>query len=96
LKALKTSKLAHHGPDRRRVGQLTSAVTDPRSLAARASGTLYIAGMRGIDPETNQPVAGEEARIRHAFRNMVHIAEAADARPQDGLRLVVYVTDMCR
>jgi hypothetical protein len=48
--------------------------TGPWGLAARAGQTLYIAGMRGIDPATNQLVSGDEARIRQAFRNMLHIA----------------------
>lgn len=70
--------------------------TGPWGLAAQAGNTLYVAGMRGIDPATNQLVQGDEARIRQAFRNMLHIAESAGARPQDTVRLVVYVTDMFR
>lgn len=70
--------------------------TRPWGLASRAGDTLYIAGMRGIDPATNQLVAGDEARIRQAFRNMLHIAASAGAGPQDAARLVVYVTDMFR
>lgn len=52
--------------------------------------------MRGIDPATNQLVAGEEARIRQAYRNLLHIAASAGAGPRDAVRLVVYVTDMFR
>ncbi len=52
--------------------------------------------MRGIDPTTNQLVQGDEARIRQAFRNMIHIAASAGAKPEDAVRLVVYVTDMFR
>jgi enamine deaminase RidA (YjgF/YER057c/UK114 family) len=70
--------------------------TGPWGLAAQAGSTLYIAGMRGIDPATNQLVPGDEARIRQAYRNMLQIAAAAGARPQDAVRLVVYVTDMFR
>src|SRR5690606_19420039 len=33
-------------------------------LAARAGDMLFVAGMRGIDPQTNQLVDGDEARIR--------------------------------
>jgi 2-iminobutanoate/2-iminopropanoate deaminase len=52
--------------------------TGPWSPAAldTATNTLFIAGMRGIDPATNKLVDGEEARIRQAFANMRHIAEA--------------------
>ncbi|MCU0887094.1 MAG: RidA family protein [Rubritepida sp.] len=70
--------------------------TGPWGLAAQAGNTLYVAGMRGIDPATNQLVAGEEARIRQAYRNMLHIAASAGAGPRDAVRLVVYVTDMFR
>lgn len=72
--------------------------TGPWSLASldTATGTLYIAGMRGIDPATNAPVAGAEARIRQAFLNMRHIAESRGAALRDCLRLVVYTTDMVR
>jgi 2-iminobutanoate/2-iminopropanoate deaminase len=72
--------------------------TGPWGLAAldTTTSTLYIAGMRGIDPVTNTLVDGDDARIRQAFLNMRHIAESHGARLQDCLRLVVYVTDMAR
>ena len=70
--------------------------TGPWGLAARHGNLLYIAGMRGIDPATNQLVAGDEARVRQAYRNMLHIAASQGATPQDAVRLVVYVTDMFR
>ena len=65
-------------------------------LATRAGDFLFIAGMRGIDPATNQLVAGDEARVRQAFLNMKLIAQSEGATLQDAARLVVYVTDMFR
>jgi 2-iminobutanoate/2-iminopropanoate deaminase len=65
-------------------------------LASLDKGTLYIAGMRGIDPTTNKLVDGAEARIRQAFLNMQHIAESQGATLEDCLRIVVYTTDMYR
>lgn len=65
-------------------------------LASRAGDVLYVAGMRGIDPRTDTLVAGEEARVRQAFRNMQLIAESEGASLKDTVRLVVYVTDMFR
>ena len=50
--------------------------TGPWSIAARAGDYLFIAGMRGIDPKTNEQVRGDEARIRQAFANMKAVAEA--------------------
>ena len=72
--------------------------TGPWSLAAldTTTNTLYVAGMRGIDPTTNKLVEGAEARIRQAFLNMRHIADSQGAHLQDCLRLVVYTTDMYR
>jgi len=68
--------------------------TGPWGLAARHGKLLHVAGMRGIDPATNQLVQGDEARARQAHRHMLHIAASAGAGPQDAVRLVVHVTDM--
>jgi enamine deaminase RidA (YjgF/YER057c/UK114 family) len=70
--------------------------TGPWALGTRAGDFVYIAGMRGIDPQTNTLVAGEEARIRRGFLNMKMIAESAGASLHDCVRIVVYVTDMSR
>jgi enamine deaminase RidA (YjgF/YER057c/UK114 family) len=70
--------------------------TGPWGLATRAGDTLYVAGMRGIDPKTNKLVEGDEARIRQAFLNMKHIVESQGVPLQDCVRIVVYTTDMYR
>ncbi|WP_216667597.1 RidA family protein [Saccharibacillus deserti] len=70
--------------------------TGPWNLATRAGDSVYVAGMRGIDPKTDQLVGGEEARIRQAFLNMKTIAESEGASLRDATRLVVYTTDMYR
>jgi len=66
------------------------------SLGTRAGDFVFVAGMRGIDPQTNTLVEGDAARIRQAFRNMALIAQAEGATLRDAVRLVVYVTDMAR
>jgi 2-iminobutanoate/2-iminopropanoate deaminase len=66
------------------------------SPGARAGDFVFVAGMRGIDPRTNTLVAGEEARIVQAFRNMELIAASEGASLRHAVRLVVYVTDMFR
>jgi len=66
------------------------------SLGTRAGDYVFIAGMRGIDPATNALVAGEEARVLQAFKNMQFIAASEGAALRDAVRLVVYVTDMFR
>ena len=65
-------------------------------LATRAGDFIFIAGMRGIDPQTDMLVAGDEARLRQAFLNMKLVAESEGASLMDTVRLVVYVTDMFR
>jgi enamine deaminase RidA (YjgF/YER057c/UK114 family) len=72
------------------------APTGPWSLGARAGDFVFVAGMRGIDPATNVLVAGDEARVRQAFANMMQIAASEGAALRDAVRLVIYVTDMAR
>ena len=66
------------------------------NLGTRAGDFIFVAGMRGIDPNTNTLVQGDEARIRQAFLNMKRIAESEGATLRDAVRIVVFVTDMLR
>ncbi|MGC1306589.1 MAG: RidA family protein [Phormidesmis sp.] len=66
------------------------------SLGTRAGDFIFVAGMRGIDPEANALVPDDEGRVRQAFLNMQMIAESEGATLQDAVRLVVYVADMYR
>jgi 2-iminobutanoate/2-iminopropanoate deaminase len=66
------------------------------NVGTRAGDLVYVAGMRGIDPKTNQLVQGDEARIKQGFLNMKLIAESEGASLRDCVRIVVYVTDMFR
>jgi 2-iminobutanoate/2-iminopropanoate deaminase len=70
------------------------SATGPWSVAARAGGFLFVAGMRGIDPATGRLAEGDLARVRQAFENMRLIAASQGASLRDAVRLVVYVTDM--
>lgn len=70
--------------------------TGPWALGTRTGDFIFVAGMRGIDPQTNTLVQGDEARIRQAFLNMTLIAESEGASLRDCVRIVVYVTDMSR
>ena len=66
------------------------------SLGTRAGDFVFVAGMRGIDPQSNELVEGDAARIRQAFENMEFIAQSEGASLTDSVRLTVFVTDMER
>jgi 2-iminobutanoate/2-iminopropanoate deaminase len=66
------------------------------NVGARGGDFVFVAGMRGTDPNTNTLVQGDEARIRQAFLNMQLIAESEGAGLGDCVRLVVYMTDLFR
>lgn len=64
------------------------------NVGTRAGDFVFVAGMRGIDPQTGDLVEGDLERVRQGFENMQLIAESEGAVLQDAVRLVVYVTDM--
>ena len=57
------------------------APTGTWTVGSRAGDYVFVAGMRGIDPDTNELVEGDEARVRQGFRNMLLIAASEGARP---------------
>ncbi|MFP6713327.1 MAG: RidA family protein [Rhodospirillales bacterium] len=63
------------------------------SLGVKTDAHVFVSGMRGIHPETNDLVIGEAPRIRRALQNMQMIAEAGGARVTDAIQIVLYVTD---
>jgi enamine deaminase RidA (YjgF/YER057c/UK114 family) len=64
------------------------------SLGVRAGDFVFVAGMQGIDPVTNNLVQEPKARIRQAFLNIKLIAQSEGAALQDCVRLTVYVSDL--
>ena len=66
------------------------------SLGTRAGDFVFVAGMRGIDPQSNELIEGDAARIRQAYKNMELIAKSEGASLTDAVRLTVFVTDMER
>src|ERR1700722_4439570 len=70
--------------------------TAPWNLGVAAGDFVFVAGMRGIDPQSSKLVDGDEARIRQAFLNMQTVAAAAGGSLRDAGRLGVYGTDMDR
>jgi enamine deaminase RidA (YjgF/YER057c/UK114 family) len=66
------------------------------SLGARAGDFVFVAGMQGVDPNTNKLVVDPEGRIRQAFLNIRLIAQSEGASLQDCVRLTIYVSDLAR
>ncbi len=67
----------------------------PFAQARRAGNLLFIAGQRGIDPATGEPVSATiEARARQALENLKAIAGAAGGSMATFISTTVYVTDM--
>lgn len=60
-------------------------------LGTKAGPFVYVAGMRGIDPVSNEIVVDLRERIRQAYTNMFFIAADAGAEPEDLIETVVYV-----
>ncbi len=74
---------------------LAPAPTGPFAQARRAGNLLFIAGQRGIDPDSGALVAGNvEARARRTLENLRAIAEAAGGSLATFVSTVVYVRDM--
>src|SRR5262245_25083898 len=66
------------------------APTGTWSVFARTGDFVFLAGMRGIDPQTNTLAESEAPRVRQAFRNMQAVAASEGASLRDAVRLTVY------
>ena len=60
-------------------------------LGAKAGPYIFISGMRGIDPDTNEIVLDLEDRVRQAYTNMFFIAASAGAEPEDLIETTVFI-----
>jgi len=67
----------------------------PYSVGVKAGHFVYTAGQLGLDPATNNLVAGGvEAETRQALLNLKTILEAADASLNDVVKTTVFLKDM--
>jgi enamine deaminase RidA (YjgF/YER057c/UK114 family) len=60
-------------------------------LGTRAGPYVFVSGMRGIDPDTNEIVLDLKERVRQAYTNMFFIAAAAGAQPDDLIETAVFI-----
>ena len=65
-------------------------------IGVRAGDFIFVAGMQGVDPKTNELEKDPEARIRRAFLNIKLMAESEGATLQDCVRVTVYLSDLHR
>lgn len=67
----------------------------PYSQAIRANGFVFVAGEKGIDPQTNQMVAGGiAAETRQTLENIKAILEEAGSSFDRAVQSFVYLTDI--
>ncbi|RLK48297.1 endoribonuclease L-PSP [Alkalispirillum mobile] len=71
------------------------AAIGPYSQAIQAGRTVYLSGQIPLVPETMALVEGDmEAQIRQVFNNLQAVAEAADGRLADVVKLNIFLTDL--
>ncbi|MGI9257319.1 MAG: RidA family protein [Gammaproteobacteria bacterium] len=86
-----TAPLSCFGPLERLAPEGAIEPTAEWGLGTQAGPYVFVSGMRGIDPETNEIVLDVAARVRQAYDNMFLIAASAGAQPQDMIETVVYI-----
>lgn len=70
------------------------AAVGPYSQAIRTGNTVFLSGQVGMDPATKTLVADFEGQVRQAFKNMLALVEAAGGKPEQLIKLTLFVTDM--
>lgn len=74
---------------------LAAAPIGPYSQAIRANGFIFVAGEKGIDPQTNAMVpGGVGAETRQTLENVRNILEAAGSGMHRAVATTVYLTDL--
>lgn len=72
-----------------------AAPIGPYSQAIRAGGFVFVAGEKGIDPETNAMVSGGvAAETRQTLENVKNILEAAGSSIDKSVATTVYLTNI--
>ncbi len=67
----------------------------PYSVAIKAGNLVFTAGQIGLDPQTNEIVAGGiEAETRQVLTNLKHVLEAAGSSLDKVIKTTVFLRDM--
>jgi 2-iminobutanoate/2-iminopropanoate deaminase len=70
------------------------AAVGPYSQGVKSGNIVFLSGQVGADPATRQLVTNFEGQVRQAFKNMLTLVEAAGGKPENLLKLTLFVTDM--
>jgi len=62
--------------------------------AVRAGEFVFLSSVRGVDPETQKPLADPQAQFRQAFANIRVVLRAADLDLSDVIKVTVFVKDL--
>lgn len=86
-----TSSVSCFGPLERLDPSGAIRPTAQWGLGTKAGPYIFVSGMRGIDPETNEIVLDLRERVQQAYTNMFLIAADAGAEPEDLIETTVYI-----
>jgi len=91
LSACETAPQSCFGPLERLDPSGAIRSTAEWGLGTKAGPYVFVSGMRGIDPATNEIVLNLRERVLQAYTNMFFIAAAAGAQPENLIETIVYV-----
>ena len=66
----------------------------PYSQAIQAGGFVFVAGEKGIDPQTGKMAVGIQAQTRQTLENIRVILEAAGSSLDDAVATTVYLVNI--
>ncbi len=90
-----TANAASGGPGRQYFGDAAgNPAAPPFSQAVLVGDTLYVAGHIGLDPKTQQAVAGVDAEARAVMDATQAAVEAAGFHMDDLVSVTIYCTDL--
>jgi 2-iminobutanoate/2-iminopropanoate deaminase len=70
------------------------AAVGPYSQAVKSGNIVFLSGQVGLDPATKQLAANFEGQVRQAFKNMLALVAASGGKPENLIKLTLFVTDM--
>ena len=72
------------------------AAVGPYSQAVRIENLVFLSGQIGRDPSAKTLAAAFEEQVRQAFKNMLALVEAAGGKPEQLIKLTLFVLEMAK